>query len=95
MNNKQCMINVNSKEQIMNLYSVRQNACSSRSLRPMHKTKICHNVTISTRLKTNVYIWNLFCEKDVTCLPPYTLLQKQVPNINIGLKTCLMSICNN
>ena len=72
------------------IYRVRQNACPSRSLRPMHKTKICHNVTISTRLKTNVYIWNLFFEKDVTSLPPYTLLQKQVPDINIGLKRVLI-----
>ena len=29
------------------VYRVRQNACPSRALRPMHKTKICHKVTIS------------------------------------------------
>ena len=34
-------------DKIATLYWVSQNACSSRSLRPVHKTKICHNVTIS------------------------------------------------
>ena len=37
--------------------------------------------------KTNVYIWNLFLEKDVRREGGDILLKKQVLNINIGLKT--------